>query len=81
MLIFGHKIRHDQFGVKGHVGATGVKNVILTKTAISFRLHGMVVGLVYIYQLDLLYKSYGSKIYYGVIWGHRNQKVIFTKML
>ena len=33
----------------------------------------------YIYQLDPLYKSYGSKNSPGVIWGHRGQKVIFTK--
>ena len=30
-------------------------------------------------QLDTLYKSYGSKNSFGVIWGHRGQKVIFTK--
>ena len=30
-------------------------------------------------QLDTLYKSYGSKNSLGVIWGHRGQKVIFTK--
>ena len=33
----------------------------------------------YIHQLDPLYKSYGSKNSRGVIWGHRGQKVIFTK--
>ena len=35
--------------------------------------------LMYIHQLDPLYKSYGSKNSPGVIWGHRGQKVIFTK--
>ena len=30
-------------------------------------------------QLYTLYKSYGSKNSSGVIWGHRGQKVIFTK--
>ena len=39
----------------------------------------MVMGLMHIYQLDTLYKSYGSKNSPGVIWGHRGQKVIFTK--
>ena len=33
----------------------------------------------YIHQLDPLYKSFGSKNSPGVIWGHRGQKVIFTK--
>ena len=33
----------------------------------------------HIRQLDTLYKSYGSRISAGVIWGHRGQKVIFTK--
>ena len=42
MLILGHNIKsvnahfwRDQFGVKGHVGVTGVKKVIFTKNAIS----------------------------------------------
>ena len=30
-------------------------------------------------KLDPLYKSYGPKNSSGVIWGHRGQKVIFTK--
>ena len=33
----------------------------------------------YINQLDPLYKSYWIKNETGVIWGHRGQKVIFTK--
>ena len=39
----------------------------------------MVMGLMHIHQLDTLYKSYGSRNSAGVIWGHRGQKVIFTK--
>ena len=42
MLILGQSnksvnahFRHDQFGVKGHDGVTGVKKVIFTKIAIS----------------------------------------------
>ena len=31
-------------------------------------------------KLDSLYKSYHIKNSSGVIWGHRGQKVIFTKM-
>ena len=34
----------------------------------------------HINQLDTLYKSYGRKNSSGVIWGHRGQKVIFTKI-
>ena len=33
----------------------------------------------HIKQLDTLYKSYGFKNSSEVIWGHRGQKVIFTK--
>ena len=39
----------------------------------------MAMGLVYIDQLDTLYKRYGSRNSPGVTWGHRGQKVIFTK--
>ena len=34
----------------------------------------------YINQLDTLYKSYRIKNSPGVTWGHRGQKVIFTKI-
>ena len=40
----------------------------------------MVMWLMHINQLDTLYKSYGRKNSSGVIWGHRGQKVIFTKI-
>ena len=33
----------------------------------------------HMHKLDLLYESYGPKNSSGVIWGHRGQKVIFTK--
>ena len=39
----------------------------------------MVIGLMHIHKLDTFYKSYGSRNSSGVIWGHRGQKVIFTK--
>ena len=35
--------------------------------------------LMHIDQLDTLYKSYLFKNSSGVTWGHRGQKVIFTK--
>ena len=34
----------------------------------------------HINQLDTLYKRYYRKNSSGVIWGHRGQKVIFTKI-
>ena len=40
----------------------------------------MAMGLMHIDQLVTLYKSYGSRISPGVTWGHRGQKVIFTKI-
>ena len=40
----------------------------------------MVMWFMHINQLDTLYKSYGRKNSSGVIWGHRGQKVIFTKI-
>ena len=39
----------------------------------------MAMGLMYIHKQDTFYKSYGSRNSLGVIWGHRGQKVIFTK--
>ena len=48
-------------GDKGRDGVTRVKKVIFTKIAISsYRLHGMVMWLMHINQLDTLYKSYRS---------------------
>ena len=59
------------------VGVTGVKKVIFTKNATpptDYR----------VWSRDScicisLYKSYRIKKSYGVIWGHRGQKIIFTK--
>ena len=39
----------------------------------------MIMWLMHINQLDTLYKNYWFKNSPGVIWGHRGQKVIFTK--
>ena len=39
----------------------------------------MAMGLIHIDQLDILYQSYGLRNSPGVTWGHRGQKVIFTK--
>ena len=83
----GHKYRltipfmsYDQIGVKGHVGVTGVKKVIFTKKSFkSNRLRSVITWLMYMIDLDPLYKSYGSRKSSGVIWGHWGQKFIFPK--
>ena len=61
------------------MGSQGSKGHFHQKCYFSFRLHGMAMGLIHIDQLDTLYKSYGSRNSPGVTWGHRGQKVIFTK--
>ena len=49
------------------------------KMLLLLQIKCMVTWLLHIDQLDTLYKSYGSKNSSGVIWGHRSQKLIFTK--
>ena len=39
---------------------------------------GMVMSRMYMHQLDTFYKSYGFE---NIIWSHRGQNLIFTKML
>ena len=41
----------------------------------------MVMWLIYVHQLDTLYKSYLFKKLPGVILGHRGQKFILTKIV
>ena len=41
-------------------------------------LHSMTMRLIHVDQLET-YLFYGVKCQPGVIWGHRGQKVIFTK--
>ena len=82
--ILGHYNKSRTFdvtslGSKVTLGSPGSKGHLHQKCYFSFRLHGMVMGLMHIYQLDTLYKSYGSRNLRGVIWGHRGQKVIFIK--
>ena len=87
MLILGHNNKsvnahfwHDQLGVKGHVGVTGVKSPFSPKMLFLLQIKWYDDGThIYIHQLDTLYKSYGSKNSPGVIWGHRGEKFIFTK--
>ena len=66
-------------GLEIQPGSQGSKGHFHQKCCFSFRLHGMVVGLMHIHQLDTFFKSYGSRNSTGVIWGHRGQKSIFTK--
>ena len=67
-------------GVRGHDGVTGVKKVIFTKKASSpTECVALTRELMHMHKLDPLYKSYHIKNSSGVIWGHRGQKVIFTK--
>ena len=68
--VWGQRSRRGHRGQKGHFHQ---------KCYFSFRLHRMTMGLMYIDQLDTLYKSYRIKNSSGVTWGHRGQKVIFTK--
>ena len=42
-------------------------------------LHSMTIRLIHVHQLETLYLCYGVKGQPGVILGHRDQKVIFTK--
>ena len=68
---WGQRSRWGHWGQKGHFHQN---------CYFSYRLHGMVMWLMHIHQLDSLYKSYRFKKLSGVIWGHRGQKVIFTKI-
>ena len=39
----------------------------------------MTIRLIHVHQLKTLYLYCGVKCQSGVIWGHRGQKIIFTK--
>ena len=66
---------------RGHLGSQGSKVNFDQNCYFYYRLHGMVMWLIYIHQLDTLYKSYRFKKLPGVIWGHRGQKLILTKIV
>ena len=68
-----------QMSIWGPLKSLGSKGHFHQKCYFSFRLPGIVMGLMHIHQLDNLYKSYGSRNSPGVIWGHWGPKVIFTK--
>ena len=44
-------------------------------------LHSMTIRLIHVHQLETLYLLNEVKCQPGIIWGHRGQKVIFSKML
>ena len=67
------------WGQRSQWGHWGQKCDFHRKCYFSYRLHGMVMWLKHKHQLYTLYKSYGSRNPPVVIWGHRGQKVIFTK--
>ena len=80
----GHKYRltipfmsHDQIRVKGHVGVTGVKKVIFTKNATPPTNYVAWLRLMYVIELETLYKSYFLKCWSKVIWGHTGGKSNF----
>ena len=51
--------------IRGHLGSQGSKGHFHQNCYFSYRLHGMVMWLIYIHQLDNLYKSYRFKIHPG----------------
>ena len=53
-----------RLGVKCHVGVTGVKKGIFTKNAtVFYRLRSMITWLMYVIELETLYKSYALIFY------------------
>ena len=67
---WGQRSRWGHWGQKGHFHQKGIK---------SYRMRSIDAWLMHMHKLDPLYKSYHIKNSSGVIWGHRGQKVIFTK--
>ena len=67
---WGQGSRWGHWGQKGHFHQKGIK---------SYRIPSIDAWLTHMHKLDPLYKSYSPKNSSGVIWGHRGQKVIFTK--
>ena len=68
-----------QMSIWGHLGSLGSKGRFHLKCYNSFILHSMTIRLIHVYQLETRYLFYGVKCQFGVNWGHRGQKVIFTK--
>ena len=62
-----------------NLGSLGSKGHFHLKCYNSSNLHSMTIRLIHVHQLLTLYLSYGVKYQSRVIWGHGDQKVIFTK--
>ena len=78
-------LRPSTYGMGSNVnlGSTrviGFKRSFSLKMLLLVNVHNMNERLIHVDQLDHLSKSYHFKNLSGVIWGHRGQKVIFTKM-
>ena len=67
---WGQRSWWGHWGQKGHFHQKGIK---------SYRIPSIDVSLMHMHKLDPLYKSYHIRNSSRVNWGHRGQKVIFTK--
>ena len=65
----------------GSFGVIGAKVNFHQGCCFSFRLHGMVMGLMHIHQLGSHYKRNGSRNSHRVIWGHGVKESFSPKML
>ena len=68
----------------GHLGSQGSKGHFHQKCYFSFRVHGMVMRLMHINQLNTLYKRYWIKNSSGVTWVKRSfshKKMLFLQQI
>ena len=70
-----------QVSIWGQLGSLGSKGHFHWKCCNLSMLHSMTIRLIHVHQLETLYLLNEVKCQPGVIWGHRGQKVIFSKML
>ena len=68
-----------QMSIWGPLGSLGSKGRFHLKCYNSTILHSMTIRLINVFQLETNYLFYGVKCQSGVNWGHRGQKVSFTK--
>ena len=70
--------------IRGHLGSQGSKGHFHQKCYFSYMLHGMVMWLIHIHQLDTLYYVMGSNVNLGSfgvtgVKGHFHQKCYLTR--
>ena len=70
-----------QVSIWGQLGSLGSKGHFHLKCCNSSMLHSMTIRLIHVHQLETLYLLNEVKCQPGVIWGHRGQNVIVSKML